>query len=435
MSKLGHCTIQCGEETMKYDFATFQLYELVSLLSINYEFPLNELLYTNSRQIFRVVMRSRTLFKKPEVGEPLIVIMRSLCSFEATDQRDKIFGLYGILRELGIQMPTPDYKDCLDDVYWQGTVSIVSQDRSLRFLSMASGADSRISKAPSWVPDYRKIPTLMNMDKKWEAYKDAPGKFIIFNDNKYLKVYGTIMDEIIDHSHLRTWEPPFDVATVQDGPRFGLDQYEMFCPTIKALRDWLDFATSEDDNVMQRYGRSYSAFEMLMTQSFADLARTDHEGFRRWTGILRSYKSKRKWDGIETLNETLERILNKQDIRRRLDRDPHWRHLTTFEEWRILFAMKIDLKASRSMHLAWTISRGNTIFKTGNGYLGLASHCLVKEDLVALIQGVRTPMVLRAIPTLGEKHFKVIGPAYVHGMMHGECFVDAERKKDGLILV
>jgi hypothetical protein len=110
MSKLGHCTIQCGEETMKYDFATFQLYELVSLLSINYEFPLNELLYTNSRQIFRVVMRSRTLFKKPEVGEPLIVIMRSLCSFEATDQRDKIFGLYGILRELGIQMPTPDYK-------------------------------------------------------------------------------------------------------------------------------------------------------------------------------------------------------------------------------------------------------------------------------------------------------------------------------------
>lgn len=44
-------------------------------------------------------------------------------------------------------------------------------------------------------------------------------------------------------------------------------------------------------------------------------------------------------------------------------------------------------------------------------------------------------MVLRAIPTLGEKHFKVIGPAYAHGMMYGECFVDAEQKKDALILV
>lgn len=49
------------------------------------------------------------------------------------------------------------------------------------------------------------------------------GKINHFNDNKYLEFNGTIIDEIIDHSHLRTWEPPFDVAKVQYSLRFGLD--------------------------------------------------------------------------------------------------------------------------------------------------------------------------------------------------------------------
>lgn len=60
-----------------------------------------------------------------------------------------------------------------------------------------------------------------------------------------------------------------------------------------------------------------------MTQSFNGLARADHEAFRLWVGLLRSYKFKRKWDGIETLNETFERILNGQEIKRRLDSNPH----------------------------------------------------------------------------------------------------------------
>lgn len=65
-----------------------------------------------------MMMRSRALFKIPEISEPLIVIMRALCSFEATDPRDKIFRLYRIPRELRMWMLRPDYKEYLDDVYW-----------------------------------------------------------------------------------------------------------------------------------------------------------------------------------------------------------------------------------------------------------------------------------------------------------------------------
>lgn len=97
--------------------------------------------------------------------------------------------------------------------------------------------------------------------------------------------------------------------------------------------------------------------------------------------------------------------------------------------------MKMNPKVSQLMHLAWTTSRDNTIFKMGNGYLGLVSHSLVTGDLVALTQELRTPIVLPAFPSLGEKHFKVTGPAYVHGMMYGEVFVDAERKKSALKFV
>jgi len=62
-------------------------------------------------------------------------------------------------------------------------------------------------------------------------------------------------------------------------------------------------------------------------------------------------------------------------------------------------------------------TEGRNPFLTSSGYLGLGPSGLQPNDLVVVFLGVETPFVLRAS---GERQYKLLGEAYVHGIMDGE---------------
>ncbi len=64
--------------------------------------------------------------------------------------------------------------------------------------------------------------------------------------------------------------------------------------------------------------------------------------------------------------------------------------------------------------------RGWRLFTTTNGSIGAAMEGTRDGDRIMLFPGGKTPMVLR--PTQGDR-FQVIGPCYLHGVMHGEPFL------------
>jgi hypothetical protein len=94
------------------------------------------------------------------VGKEYYTTSRSLtkllphCSnFQATDERDQIFGLLGIAVDASDFIP--DYNLSVQDVYVDITKHIIKRTKSLAILQMAGiGMTKRRPDLPSWAPDF-----------------------------------------------------------------------------------------------------------------------------------------------------------------------------------------------------------------------------------------------------------------------------------------
>jgi hypothetical protein len=65
------------------------------------------------------------------------------------------------------------------------------------------------------------------------------------------------------------------------------------------------------------------------------------------------------------------------------------------------------------------IARGKNIFFTEHCQLGLAPGATREGDLVAIVHGSKTPVVLRGVEGL-EGEYRVLGQCYLNGWMYGE---------------
>ena len=63
---------------------------------------------------------------------------------------------------------------------------------------------------------------------------------------------------------------------------------------------------------------------------------------------------------------------------------------------------------------------GRSFISTREGYIGLAPKTTKVGDIVCVLLGSSTPMVLRATE---DGHYKVVGQCYVHGLMYGEALL------------
>ena len=63
------------------------------------------------------------------------------------------------------------------------------------------------------------------------------------------------------------------------------------------------------------------------------------------------------------------------------------------------------------------------IFRTSQGYIGIAPAVAERGDLVYMIKGCRTPLVLRKA---NDDKFILVGDCYLHGFMKGYMF-EAEK--------
>ncbi|KAF9636440.1 Heterokaryon incompatibility [Lasiodiplodia theobromae] len=57
-------------------------------------------------------------------------------------------------------------------------------------------------------------------------------------------------------------------------------------------------------------------------------------------------------------------------------------------------------------------------FVTKKGYIGIGPACMQEGDKVCVLSGAIVPFILRSD---GAEH-KLVGEAYVHGIMHGEAY-------------
>lgn len=354
-------------------------------------------------------------------------ILLSTSQKEATQPKDRIFALFGILKMLNIRMAEPDYNKSLGAIYCEAARMVIEIDESLEPLAKVRGLAKKEDDIPSWAdlwtPGYHATPVV----SKNRFYASARAKcfFRFSGDGRRLVVRGQNIDSI----KLRTSIVPManvdDFANVKDQRLV----YAMYIPSIvQMFQQWLALM-----HLLPKFPEydsktnAFQAFVRLLTQEGSMV----HDGIMRlpeleegsvdWYGFMIANKS-----GGPGMGEITELIAARSEVRPLI---PSWlpeelHSLTETDEWKIMHAIDLSPKASFFHHHALLLSKLKAMFSTDEGLMGTAPHSVDVGDKIVLISGVDVPLVLR--PCSSGDEYTLLGPAFVQGIMYGEKWEEAK---------
>lgn len=92
-------------------------------------------------------------------------------SLDASEPRDKMFALQGMLKMMGAHFAAPDYTIPVEKIYINATKVAIAHDQTLRILSGITG-HRKNDRMPSWVPDYSDNDSITEVGD-WEAHLAA----------------------------------------------------------------------------------------------------------------------------------------------------------------------------------------------------------------------------------------------------------------------
>jgi len=126
-------------------------------------------------------------------------LVAELRKAHATDPKDKIYGMLGLLS--GAMSLTPDYRKSTRQVYCEATVEIMKVTRTLFIIHQACPLDKGL---PSWVPDYENSsPMPASFQKNFETFRADAVTLLLFEqiDEDTLSLHGLIADRVHYISH------------------------------------------------------------------------------------------------------------------------------------------------------------------------------------------------------------------------------------------
>lgn len=443
--------IVCGRETMDFDGMG------VTLVPLLYNEVIREV-YTLSYQKILACVESRVEFRNlvhqgkpmprgvgmrhPEIYSfKLTRLIRATRAFAASNPKDRAYGIFGLLQRFEISLPRPDYGQSRGKIYWEFIVRLIKHEGSLLFLQFTSSWASKLLDAPTWVPDLSDGDShLYNIGGTFTATKRCPSSYEISQDHRILSTFGKPVDDIFLYSGKMIWSPPAHVA---DGPLVGLE--DGFKETIAALREWSVMIHAR--TVQRRYGgasdqepegeaegitsdffntaapRSVTdpvldAFEKTLTREYSTVLHAKPYPYhllgdpmiRLWFQILHGGVAMD--GGFPSEKDYV------PGSREMFFENASRRHLTETPEWRILYALKTLAYTEELQHAISTMAQHSVFFITGTGYMGMGPPSCCAGDVVALLAGIDVPMILRR----DGARYRVVGPAYVAGIMKGEAW-------------
>ncbi|KAK1447101.1 hypothetical protein CMEL01_08940 [Colletotrichum melonis] len=331
--------------------------------------------------------------------------------YSATDPRDILFGLLGILEENEKQSSRVDYSLSKEDVFVNITTTILDSPGggSSRFRLDSTVPGDRNGTLPTWVPDWQVIGQYgvstwpISYSHEFEAAaqrkqrRKASDCLVIQDGRTSILQEGCYVDKVTEVMAPPVWEQ-VDVYTA---------------PTLKRPDDWflsvIEFAglgpepDPEEDHIWRilrraDYRKIKDNHRYTITAEVTDL----------WRRIMR----------VQALDAatltTEETVFIIADTRSRNPSRSHEYINVTDED--------LSRFAQDARRYLGAINRNRTLFKTAKGRVGLGHVGVEVDDVVTLIWGASCPIVLKE---RSEGHFYFGGDAYLDGMMFGE-FLETE---------
>ena len=310
----------------------------------------------------------------------------------ATDPKDKVYALYGLLQDMKVDgLSLPDYRRELADIYAEVTAASIRFDKSLFVLSYVA-SDRRREDLSSWVPDWSdrgwkesdvRYPVVRDRfaaaggaEAKWEFPPGRP---------KEMVVYGMIVDEVI----YRGGSYP-RVPTAQ-----STDELQDFHRVYETMREWVDISSWTGGSPYPTGERVEDALRTTLMndepENNGDAAAM--QSYAAWLEIMRTgVKPSSHLQAQGSVSVEMETLIG-------ITRSPAWQF----------------------HNLAMVFSVNKTFFRTGEGYFGTAPDGfpdpIRSDDVVAVVAGMAMPVVLRPVDS---GRFRLISHCYLHGIMYGE---------------
>ncbi len=381
----------------------------------------------------------------------------------ASDPRDKVYGLLGLIDENSEEC-IPDYKKNVIQVYTDVVVSYIHSTNkfaSIYFAGIGILHENRIPGLPSWVPDFSnvtdrsyRIHTLVKPGMpQFSSAEDTTATVTFSEDFKLLTAVGTIVDEISDIEPIG-----YDTNSEEHLVRwlhFSAALCPPFHPTGMPWRQAF-FRTLVGDNSGYGYGKSDFRNDQLRDAFYLQAV-----GFLWFFGLepgRGGVKLVEAIQGCASAKECLQRIdelYPDEDI-------AYFVKLFLFCEERLLgpilrdgytdilrqtllnefcgqpgtkwyldsFVSKFREISKRQMkdltfHHVHVLSAQRRLFVTKDGYMGTAPMGAQKGDRICVLLGCNVPLLIRP----EGDDFLIIGDTYIYGMMNGEVMQDVRNRK------
>ncbi|KAL8663602.1 MAG: hypothetical protein Q9168_008070 [Polycauliona sp. 1 TL-2023] len=336
----------------------------------------------------------------------LSTIWQAMGNLDATNPRDKVYAFLAFADSTDENRISPSYGDSTESVYADATVRSIYSVGSLDVLELAVKSAESSPDLPSWVPDFSKpLPSSPFMTHNvgstdFHASKDSKHIFRTSDNtnSKILIVRGHILSTVASiypadfHNHqpsqtLHEWINLADIATWLQS-----QAQRLIHRTIPHTSE--DF--SKDQDLESRILRTLLASGAGSDDTPNNLNYTDP------LSILATYNNE---------SSILSTNISKPIYHRS---DPPATATLKLQIGNYRWILKI-------MH----ILSNKKFFLSSDFHLGLAYEDIREGDIVCVLQGAKTPTILRGVDGGGDAddhRCKFVAQCYIDGYMRGEPY-------------
>ncbi|KAF5975494.1 ankyrin het domain-containing protein [Fusarium coicis] len=400
---------------------------------------------------------------------PIDTVTRMFRACEATDPRDKVYAFIGISENGASQkgpLIIPDYSKMVDDVYIDATkLMMSSKGFSLDCVSQKEDEGlRRIKSLPSWVPDFSvdlgHNPLAM---RAWmfAAGPRAPTSHFRYLPSNCIELRGSRVDavrlwkgEVVGEKPLYAGQNPKTARQI--GEMMGIstkDVVELMALVPKSSTvgpQSADLSYRDEHDAKSCSPVMSTSVQIAPNPEKGDSYQSRTEVF--WRTMMKDIGNNRypaeERCGEELLKEMEEVVFHERGIMEGVmpygttdtQNPKHFagarsvilsRRGNAVDErlWQNFLDYRVNLP-TRMLGLCnpdayrlnvkeevFMTAKGRVLFVTDKGRLGWGLLSTRAGDEVWILEGCRVPCLLR--PT-GDGRYKLVGEAYVHGIMHGE---------------
>ncbi|KAI0152473.1 heterokaryon incompatibility protein-domain-containing protein [Hypoxylon sp. NC0597] len=332
-------------------------------------------------------------------------VLQAIRTRHATNDKDRSYAAYGALQRLGIrELSSPDYSKPLGQVYRELTRDMLRYNPTLIHLLMDAGISTSMG-GPSWVPDWRIaagrqwVRTNYIINPPELAATPSSAAWAEFRGNNKLVVRG------IQHGVIKSCSGRFH--RIRTSGRDPTSSADIWTATLMLTR-WVANLIRDATN-LEVYRPISNVVAKVLAADIDSKAGLDLTGEDFFT-----------WYKVMTCgNLAFEERASIGFSPEHSENDAIGPVYDSHPQGGVAKHMTIQI----NNHLA---GRRN-LFITTNGFAGSGPDAMRPGDTVMLIAGIPVPMILRRVvskhsETSGGKYYRIIGPAYIYGLMKGEGF-------------